>query len=67
MDKPIDLYDTPIDLRPVPKQDPVEECIEYLRSHGDYFGVNLLNQMRVERVTRQEDSENPERAREEKG
>ena len=65
MDKPIDLYDTPIDLRPVPKPDPVEECIEYLRSHGDYFGVNLLLEMN--RGTRQENSEGIERSREEKG
>ena len=42
----IDLYDTPIDLRPVPKPDPVEDCIEYLRSHGDWFGVNLLTEMK---------------------
>lgn len=27
------------------RPDPVEECIEYLRSHGDWFGVSLLEEM----------------------
>jgi hypothetical protein len=53
-EKQIDLYDTPIDLRPVPKPDPVEECIGYLRAHRDYYGVQLLEKMRAE----QEDSPN---------
>ncbi len=51
-----------------PKLDPVEECIEYLRSHGDWYGVNLLKTMQdVKRVSRQKDVENLERAREEEG
>jgi hypothetical protein len=51
-----------------PKNNPVEECIEYLRSHGDYFGVGLLQTMQdVNRGSRKEDPENPERAREEEG
>lgn len=53
-EKIIDLYDTPIDLRPLPKPDPVADCIEYLRSHGDFFGVQLLETRRAE----QEDSPN---------
>lgn len=41
----IDLYDTPIDLRPLPKETRtsiINECIELLRAHGDYYGVRLL-------------------------
>lgn len=53
-EKIIDLYDTPIDLRPVPKPDPVADCIEYLRSHGDYFGVNLLETLRAEQENTQD-------------
>lgn len=48
--QPIDLYDTPIDMRPLPKKGPEElrieiisECVEYLREHGDHYGVQLLN------------------------
>jgi hypothetical protein len=54
-------------MEDVAKLDPVEECIEYLRSHGDYFGVNLLKAMQVSRAERQENPEKAERAREEKG
>jgi hypothetical protein len=42
-DKPInaiDLYDTPIDLHPVPKPDPIDAAIEHLYANGDMFGVN---------------------------
>jgi len=39
----IDLYDTPIDLRPS-KVDLIskEIVIEFLRENGDYFGAKLL-------------------------
>jgi hypothetical protein len=60
--KSIDLYDTPIDLRPVPKIDPVEKCRLYLWEHGDYFGVQLLEQMENEEA---EDIKDIERPREE--
>jgi hypothetical protein len=53
--KHIDLYDTPIDLRPVPKPDPIAACIEHLRKHGDYYGVQLLTRMKAD----VEDTENP--------
>ncbi len=58
----IDLYDTPIDLRPLPRRGTVVYCIEYLRDHGDHYGVRLLEKMRDE-----EDAENSERPREETG
>lgn len=38
----IDLYDTPTDLRPIPKLSVIDACIEHLRKNGDYFGVELL-------------------------
>jgi len=38
----IDLYDTPIDLRPLPRKGSVQWCIEYLRSRNDHYGANLL-------------------------
>jgi hypothetical protein len=44
----IDLYDTPIDLRPLPRKGTVAYCIEYLRDHGDHYGVRLLEKMRDE-------------------
>jgi len=48
---PVDLYDKPIDLRPVPKdatpeqirEAAIHECIDFLRQNCDYFGVTLLN------------------------
>jgi hypothetical protein len=58
-DKIIDLYDTPIDLRPVPKPDPVETCIAYLREHGDHYGVQLLTRMKAD----EEDVANSQRSR----
>lgn len=60
--KNIDLYDTPIDLHPLPRRGTVAYCIEYLRDHGDHYGVQLLEKMRDE-----EDSENSQRSREETG
>lgn len=48
MDQPIDLYDTPIDLRPVPKPDPIDTCIAYLRDHGDHYGVQLLSRVKAD-------------------
>jgi hypothetical protein len=57
----IDLYDTPIDLRPSPKFDPIEECRLYLWEHGDYYGVQLLEKMEHD----EEDAENSERSRKE--
>lgn len=57
MDNPIDLYDTPIDLRPLPKFS-LEFAIEYLRDHGDHYGASLLTEYG-------EDTGNIERAREE--
>jgi hypothetical protein len=60
--KNIDLYDTPIDLRPLPRRGTVAYCIEYLRDHGDHYGVQLLEKMRDE-----ENAENSERPREETG
>jgi hypothetical protein len=43
----IDLYDTPIDLRPVPKPSVIDACIEHLREHRDYYGVELLELAKV--------------------
>jgi len=37
----IDLYDTPIDQRPLPKFT-IEFVIDYLREHGDHYGAKLL-------------------------
>lgn len=56
----IDIYDTPIDLRPLPSHGTVAYCIDYLRDHGDHYGVQLLEQMRDE-----ENVENLECPREE--
>jgi len=39
----IDLYDTPIDLRPLPKFS-FEVVVDFLREHGDYYGANLLEE-----------------------
>jgi hypothetical protein len=47
--KAIDLYETPIDLRPVPKLDIAEECIAYLLAHGDHYGVQLLRELQREK------------------
>lgn len=60
--KNIDLYDTPIDQRPLPRRDTVAYCIEYLRDHGDHYGVRLLESMRDE-----ENAENSQCPREETG
>jgi hypothetical protein len=43
----IDLYDTPIDLRPVPKLNVIDACIEHLRANRDYYGVELLELAKV--------------------
>lgn len=64
-DKPIsaiDLYDTPIDLRPVPKADPIDAAIAHLHDNGDYYGVTLLKGFQRERDA-EEDAENSQRPR----
>ena len=57
--KNIDLYDTPIDLRPLPKKDTVANCIEYLRNNRDYYGVSLLERMQDEEAKDIKDTERP--------
>jgi len=49
----IDLYDKPIDLRPVPKdptpeqvrREVIQDCIQTLQQNCDYFGVALLRDL----------------------
>jgi len=53
MSTEIDLYDKPIDLRPVPKdstpeqvrKETIQDCIKTLQQNCDYFGVNLLTDL----------------------
>jgi hypothetical protein len=50
MNTEIDLYDKPIDLRPVPKDltpeqvrsETIQNCIQTLQQNCDYYGVSLL-------------------------
>jgi len=60
--EPIDLYDTPIDLRPAPKTDPLDAAIAHLYANGDMFGVTLLKGFQRERDA-EEDAKDTERAR----
>lgn len=53
MNTKVDLYDTPIDLRPAPKgliteqvrREIVQDCIETLQENNDHFGVSLLRNL----------------------
>lgn len=58
----VDLYDKPIDLRPVPKPSVIDACIEHLRGHRDFYGVELLELAKV-RGDVKEDAKDTERAR----
>jgi len=61
----IDLYDTPIDLRPR-KPDLLRDVISYLRDHGDHYGAGLIESGFVGSDPHvEENSETSERSREE--